>query len=60
MMEASSSNSLPLNSNISVYVISSRNSSLTGCLSMPSLSFGSNFYIKDFKLNEYVTESITM
>ena len=48
MMQALTSNSVPLNSNISVYAISTRNTSLTGYLTIPSLSFGSNFYIKDF------------
>ena len=61
MMQALTSNSVPLNSNISVYAISTRNTSLTAYLTVPSLSFGSNFYIKDFfKLNEYVTDSIAM
>ena len=48
MMQALTSNSIPLNSNISVYAISTRNTSLTAYLTIPSLSFGSNFYIKDF------------
>ena len=48
MMEALSSNYIPLNSNISVYAISTRKTSLTGYLIIPALSFGSNFYIKDF------------
>ena len=48
MMQALTSNSIPLNSNISVYAISTRNTSLTGYLTIPALSFGSNFYIKGF------------
>ena len=48
MMQALTSNSVPLNSNISVYTISTRNTTLTTYLTIPSLSFGSNFYIKDF------------
>ena len=48
MMQALTTNSIPLNSNISVYAISTRKISLTGYLSLPSLSFGTNFYIKDF------------
>ena len=48
MMQALTSNYVPLNSNISVYAISTRNASLTAYLTIPSLSFGSNFYIKDF------------
>ena len=48
MMQALTSNSIPLNSNISVYAISTWNTSLTAYLTIPSLSFGSNFYIKDF------------
>ena len=47
-MQALTSNYVPLNSNISVYAISTRNTSLTAYLTIPSLSFGSNFYIKDF------------
>ena len=34
--------------NISVYTISTRNTSLTGYLTIPALSFGSNIYIKYF------------
>ena len=30
-----------------MYTISTRNTSLTGYLTFPALSFGSNFYIKD-------------
>ena len=48
MMQALASNSIPLNSNISVYAISTRKTSLTGYLNLPSLSFGQHFYIKDF------------
>ena len=47
MMQALPSNYVPLNSNISVYAISTRNTSLTGYLTIPASSFGSNFYIKD-------------
>ena len=36
MMQALTSNSVPFNSNISVYAISTRNTSLTGYLSLPS------------------------
>ena len=31
-----------------MYAISTRNTSLTGYLTIPALSFGSNFYIEDF------------
>ena len=48
MMQALSTNSIPLNSNISLYAISTKNTSLTGFLTIPSLSFGTNFFIKDF------------
>ena len=48
MMQALTSNSIPLNSNVSVYAISTRNTSLTAYLTIPSLSFASNLYIKDF------------
>ena len=47
-MQTLTSNSVPLNSNISVYDISTRNTSLTAYLTITSSSFGSNFYIKDF------------
>ena len=42
MMQALTSNSVPLNSNISVYAISTRNTSLTAYLTIPSLSFWVN------------------
>ena len=48
MMQALTSNSVPLNSNISLYAISTRNTSLTAYLTIPSISFGSKFYIEDF------------
>ena len=38
MMQALTSNSVPLNSNISVYTISTRNTSLTAYLTIPSLT----------------------
>ena len=46
MMQALTSNSIPLNSNISVYAISTRNTSLSGYLTVPALSFGSKFILK--------------
>ena len=47
-MEALSSNSIPLNSNVSVYAISTINTGLIAYLSLSSLSFGQRFYSKDF------------
>ena len=49
MMQALTSDYIPLNSNISVHAISTRNTSLNGYLTIPSLSFGSNFTLKIFQ-----------
>ena len=48
MMQALTSNYIPLNSNTYVYAISTRNTSLAAYLTIPSLSFGSNFTLKIF------------
>ena len=55
MMQALSNNSIPLNNNISFYVINTRNTSLTDYLSIPTLGFESNFYTKDG--NNYMSQS---
>ena len=47
MMQALTNNSIPLNSNISFYVVNTGNTGLTGYLSIPTLGFGQNLYIKD-------------
>ena len=57
MMQALSRKSLPLNSNRSWYALNTRDTRLTGYLTIPTLDFGQNWYIKDG--SDYMSQSQT-
>ena len=55
MMQSLTSNSNRLHSNIPLHAMATRNTSLLGYLTITTLNFGSNFYIKYF--SNYMNQS---